>query len=185
MLFPQQAFLMGALIAASLTSPEVSPSSVTPQPQEPKIQQQEKVIVVSTSSGDSEIRLAKHLTQINAKMYSAYWCPHCQSQLAMFGKEASQLLDRIECDPQGKDAKPALCKQAKVVGYPTWIIKNRRYAGTQSLTALASASRYLGPRKFINPNQKSIDSTEEVIPLILQPFLKNVESFLGIDGTMG
>jgi protein-disulfide isomerase len=152
MLFPQQAFLIGALIAASLTSPEVSPSPVVPKPEEPEVQ--EKVIVVPTSSGDSEIGLAKHLTQINAKMYSAYWCPHCQSQLAMFGKEASKLLDRIECDPQGKDAKPALCKQAKVAGYPTWIINNRRYSGTQSLTALASASRYLGPRKFINPNQK-------------------------------
>jgi Thioredoxin len=152
MLFPQQAFLIGALIAASLTSPEVSPSPVVPQPQEPEIQ--EKVIVVPTSSGDSELGLAQHLTQIRAKMYSAYWCPHCQAQLAMFGKEASNLLDRIECDPQGKDAKPALCKKEKVAGYPTWIIKNRRYAGTQSLNALANASGYRGPRKFINPNQK-------------------------------
>jgi thiol-disulfide isomerase/thioredoxin len=148
MFFPQQAFLVGALIAASLASPDVSP---TPQPQAPE---PEKVIVVETSSGASEIELAKHLTQIHAKMYSAYWCPHCQAQLAMFGKEASQLLDRIECDREGKDSKPELCKKEKVKGYPTWIINNHRYSGTQSLTALASASRYLGPRKFINPDQK-------------------------------
>lgn len=155
MSFPLPAFLVGALIATTPVNPSVSP---TPEPQVPESQVprkiQEKVIVVETSSSASEIGLAKHLTKINAKMYSAYWCPHCQAQLAMFGKEASQLLDLTECDSDGKNAKPALCKKIKVKGYPTWIIKNRRYEGTQSLTALANASGYLGPRKFINPNQK-------------------------------
>jgi thiol-disulfide isomerase/thioredoxin len=127
MSLPLPAFLVGALIAASLATPSASP---TPESQ------------------------AKHLTKIHSKMYGAYWCPHCQAQLTMFGKEASQLLDLTECDASGKDAKPELCKKEKVMGYPTWIIKNRRYSGTQSLTALANASRYLGPRKFINPDQK-------------------------------
>lgn len=154
MTLPLPAFLVGALIAASLATPSASP---TPEPQVPEPQtpvQQENVIVVETSSGASEIGLAKHLTKIHAKMYGAYWCPHCQAQLAMFGKEASKLLDLTECDPGGKDAKPERCKKERVMGYPTWIIKNRRYSGTQSLTALANASRYLGPRKFINPDQK-------------------------------
>jgi thiol-disulfide isomerase/thioredoxin len=154
MSLPLPAFLVGALIAASLATPSASPApeSQVPEPQTPV--EQEHVIVVETSSGASEIGLAKHLTKIHAKMYGAYWCPYCQAQLTMFGKEASQLLDLTECDANGKDAKPELCKKEKVMGYPTWIIKNRRYSGTQSLTALANASRYLGPRKFINPDQK-------------------------------
>jgi hypothetical protein len=69
MLFPQQAFFIGALIAASLTNPEVSPSPVVPQPQEPQIQ--EKVIALPTSSRVSELGLAKHLTKTCAKMYGA------------------------------------------------------------------------------------------------------------------
>jgi thiol-disulfide isomerase/thioredoxin len=151
MIFLQQAFLVGVFIASAVTSPQISPAPVT-QPQAPAIQGKE--IVVTTSSGESEIALAKRLKRIHAKMYGAYWCPHCQAQLAMFGKEASQLLGLIECAPDGKDAKTALCQREKIEGFPTWVINNQRYSGTQSLKALADASRYLGPRKFINPDQK-------------------------------
>jgi thiol-disulfide isomerase/thioredoxin len=108
----------------------------------------ERTIVIESTSGSSELSLAKHLKKIHAKIYTAYWCPHCQAQLSLFGLKASQQLERIECDPEGKDAKPELCKAANIKTYPTWMIKDQRYEGTQSLNDLADASGYQGPRKF-------------------------------------
>lgn len=43
---------------------------------------------ITTTSGESEIALAKHLAQSDAVMYSAYWCPHCYDQKQLFGQEA-------------------------------------------------------------------------------------------------
>jgi thiol-disulfide isomerase/thioredoxin len=165
MLLQPQLFLLGSLIAFSLgnfanvppTLVQQTPEVKAPEGKEPEIKKpegKENIIVVETASGPSEIGLAKHLKQIRAKMYSAYWCPHCQAQLALFGKDAAQHLELIECDAEGKDAKPEWCKKEKIKGYPTWILNNRRYAGTQSLNALANASAYRGPRKFINSNPK-------------------------------
>jgi glutaredoxin len=108
----------------------------------------ERTIVVESASGSSELSLARHLKQIHAKIYTAYWCPHCHAQLSLFGLQASQQLERIECDPEGQDAKPELCKAVKIQSYPTWIIKGQRYEGIQSLNDLADASGYQGPRKF-------------------------------------
>jgi hypothetical protein len=120
------------------------PSTVAQQPTPSR----ERTIVVESASGSSELSLAKYLKQIHAKVYTAYWCPHCHAQLSLFGLQASQQLEKIECDPEGKDAKPALCKAANIKSYPTWIIKGQRYEGTQPLIALANASGYKGPRKF-------------------------------------
>ena len=40
---------------------------------------------ITTSSGESEIALTQHLKQVGAKMYGAFWCPHCQEQKQLFG----------------------------------------------------------------------------------------------------
>ncbi len=105
---------------------------------------------ITTTAGASELALARHLTQIGAKMYGAYWCPHCHHQLQLFGKEAVSLLPYIECDPNGQNARPAVCRAAKISAYPTWKIKGKTYLGTQSLEQLATASGYRGPRQFKN-----------------------------------
>jgi glutaredoxin len=120
------------------------PSTVAQQPASPT----ERTIVVESASSSSELALAKHLKQIHTKIYTAFWCPHCHAQLSLFGLQASQQLERIECDPEGKNAKPALCKAANIKSYPTWMIKGQRIEGTQSLNSLADASGYQGPRKF-------------------------------------
>jgi hypothetical protein len=73
----------------------------------------------------------------------------------MFGKEATKSLEIIECDPNGKNSKPALCKREKITGYPTWIVKGHQYTGVQSLEALANISDYKGSRDFINPNPEA------------------------------
>lgn len=92
--------------------------------------------------------LALHLKKINAKMYGAYWCPHCTYQKEMFGKSAIQSINYIECDPRGANAKPSLCKAAKVTGYPTWEINGKQYVGVQSLEELTKLSGYKGSTQF-------------------------------------
>ena len=105
---------------------------------------------VSTVSGSAEIALARHLKQIGAKEYGAYWCPHCHEQKELFGNEAASILDYIECDPKGKNSRTQLCEAAKIKGFPSWIINGNLYEGTQTLEKLAQVSGYTGPRNFQN-----------------------------------
>jgi hypothetical protein len=106
---------------------------------------------INSESGPEQIALAAHLQRINARMYGAYWCPHCHSQQELFGKEAFTVLNYIECDPRGKDARPDLCKAANIKAYPSWEIRGKYYMGTQSLEKLAILSGYKGPRNFQPP----------------------------------
>src|SRR5579883_1570164 len=92
------------------------------------------------TSSAAAIALAKHLKQVGAKMYGAYWCPHCHEQLQLFGRTAAQQLPYTECAEDGKNAHPALCEAEKVEGYPTWKIKGKTLLGTQPLADLATAS---------------------------------------------
>lgn len=105
---------------------------------------------ITTVSGTAEIALAQHLKQVGAKMYGAFWCPHCHDQKQLFGKEAVAQINYIECDPKGKDPKPELCQAAKIQGFPSWEIKGKFYQGTQSLEQLANLSAYQGQRNFQN-----------------------------------
>lgn len=46
----------------------------------------------------------------------------------MFGKEASDILDYVECFPDGyrKGTKIAkVCADAKIEGFPTWVINDQ------------------------------------------------------------
>ncbi|MEG5025361.1 vitamin K epoxide reductase family protein [Microcoleus sp. AT8-B1] len=104
----------------------------------------------TTSSGTSEIALAQHLKRVGAKMYSSFTCDHCQMQKESFGKEAARILNYIECNPQGKNARPDLCEAAKIQGTPTWEINGKFYPGQKSLQELADLSGYQGTREFKN-----------------------------------
>jgi len=111
----------------------------------------ESEFAVTTSSGESEIALAKHLSQSGAKFYGAFWCPHCQKQKAAFGKEAMQFVPYIECSPPDRNGQTAACEVAKIESYPTWEINGKRSTGEESLTELADLTGYQGPRDFKNP----------------------------------
>lgn len=74
--------------------------------------------VITTSSGASELALAQHLKQVGAKMYGSFTCPHCQNQKHLFGKEAASQFDYIECNPEGKKARPDLYQAANIQGFP-------------------------------------------------------------------
>lgn len=109
---------------------------------------QSPVASVSIADSRSTAGLSAHLKKIGAKMYGAYWCPHCAQQKELFGEAAFRSIDYVECDPGGTNARPSLCKKAKITGYPTWEIKGKLYPGTQSLEDLAKLSGYSGPSNF-------------------------------------
>lgn len=106
---------------------------------------------IANVSGAAEMALARRLAEIGAKNYGAYWCPHCHEQKELFGKQAFALIDYFECDPNGQNARPQMCRAAGLVGYPSWKIDDKVYPGVQSLETLADLSGYQGDRAFLYP----------------------------------
>jgi len=82
-------------------------------------------------------QLARCLTDKGAKMYGAYWCPHCKEQKEMFGA-SFKYVKYIECSLPGGRGQNSLCRQAGIKGYPTWEFGDgSRQAGKLSLFELA------------------------------------------------
>jgi hypothetical protein len=97
-------------------------------------------ILASNKAGNSNLKLdsfAKCLNQSGAKMYGAFWCPHCQSQKQLFGSSV-EYLPYVECSsPNGQSQLP-VCAQENITGYPTWIFSDgTRQPGELSLQALS------------------------------------------------
>jgi uncharacterized membrane protein/glutaredoxin len=119
---------------------------------------------VTTPSNPSQIALAQHLKQIGAKMYTAYWCPHCYEQKQLFGQEAVKSLNLVECDPQGRNAQPKLCQEKGIQGFPTWEINGKLDSGVKPLEKLAQLSGYSGPTNF-----PTLDSVRGSMPSSASP----------------
>lgn len=83
---------------------------------------------------------ASCLTESGAKMFGAYWCPHCQSQKEMFG-ESWNLIEYIECSLPNRAGQTAVCGKAGIKSYPTWeFTDGTRKSGTLSLEDLSFLS---------------------------------------------
>ena len=104
--------------------------------------------LVQAESNPAKIALAEHLTAVGARIYTAYWCPHCHEQKELFGREATAKLTVIECAPDGRNSQKALCDEKKIEGYPTWEIDGRLDSGVKPLAKLAELSDYKGPINF-------------------------------------
>lgn len=63
--------------------------------------------------------VAQWVTQAGAKMYGAWWCPHCQDQKEMFGESAFKKVTYIECANPDR-SQNAVCQAAGIKSYPTW-----------------------------------------------------------------
>ena len=100
---------------------------------------------VRSESNAGQIALAEHLTASGAKLYTAYWCPHCHDQKELFGRQATEKLTVIECAPDGRNSQRELCEAKKIEGYPTWEINGQLDSGVKPLAKLAEASGYQGP----------------------------------------
>jgi len=104
---------------------------------------------ITTDSGPAELALAEHLTATGAKMYGAYWCPHCHEQKLLLGKEAFSKINYIECAPEAKNSQTKVCEQAGIKGFPTWEINGKLIeSGAQELEKLAELSGYQGKTNF-------------------------------------
>jgi glutaredoxin len=131
--------LSGLALSSYLTKPAIAQETGEP---------------VTTTSSTNAIGLAKHLRKTGAKLYTAYWCPHCHNQKERFGKEAVSQLDVIECDQRGVNPQTQLCIDKKIKGYPTWEIGGKFYGGNRTLENLAELSKYRSKlwKIFIDPN---------------------------------
>ena len=83
---------------------------------------------------------AKCLTANDAKMYGAFWCPHCQNQKKSFGS-SWQYVNYVECSlPDGR-TQTEFCKAQNIEGYPTWEFKDgSRLDGEVAFDVLAEKS---------------------------------------------
>jgi hypothetical protein len=79
---------------------------------------------------------AQCLTAKQAKMYGAYWCPHCEDQKEKFSS-SFDYVSYIECGIKGSKAIEAVCTQTGIKRFPTWIFADgTRVEGPQDLTFL-------------------------------------------------
>ncbi len=88
-------------------------------------------------------RLAQHLTTSGAKMYGAFWCPHCNEQKQLFG-EAVKQMPYVECatDKVNPRLQSEVCRSKNIESYPTWEIGGKFYPGVKPLEELAKLSNY-------------------------------------------
>ena len=129
-------FAIASIISLSVMTfvPQITTPAIAQEAGEP----------VTTRSGANAIALAKHLRKIGAKVYTAYWCPHCHDQKQSFGKQAVSQIEVIECDRRGVKPQRQLCTDKKIRAYPTWEIGGKFYEGALTLKTLANLSRYRG-----------------------------------------
>ena len=83
---------------------------------------------------------ARCLSDKGAKMYGAYWCPHCSDQKEMFGS-SFQYAPYIECGIKGSRNLSPVCTQANVKHFPTWeFADGARVEGAHPLEFLGQAT---------------------------------------------
>lgn len=94
---------------------------------------------VSSSEAES---VAIWLTQSGAKIYGAWWCPHCAEQKRIFGEEAYKKVNYIECANPDR-SQNATCQAAKIESYPTWeFADGSRVNQVMSLEQLKAKTSY-------------------------------------------
>ena len=144
-----QLFFRGFLMSvAVLLAGFIWSSSVDPSTKEISNNLQGMPPAVITISSPEKIKLAEHLTKEGAVMYNAYWCPHCHDQKEMFGKEASEKLNLVECASDGFNNKRDLCEAKGITGFPSWEINGSIDSGVKSLKELAELSNYKNTKDF-------------------------------------
>jgi hypothetical protein len=80
---------------------------------------------------------AQCLSGKQAKMYGAFWCPHCADQKELFGS-SFQYVSYIECGVKGQKEPAQACVDAGIKHFPTWQFSDgARVEGTQPLTSLS------------------------------------------------
>ena len=97
----------------------------------------------TTESTPQTIQLADQLNTVEAKFYGAHWCPACKKQMRLFGKEAGNKLNYVECgQPEQYPKQINQCRDENIRSIPTWTRPGAtRLEGVQSIDALERWSR--------------------------------------------
>lgn len=83
---------------------------------------------------------ANCLRESGTLFYGAFWCPHCDDQLRLFGNSANRV-PYVECSTPDRRGQLARCSAAGIESYPTWVFGDgTRLSGVQSLEILAQRS---------------------------------------------
>ncbi len=142
-------FFRGFLMSvAVLIAGLIWSSSVDPSAKEISNKIEGMPPAVMAVSSTEKIKFAEHLTKEGAVMYNAYWCPHCHDQKEMFGREASEKLNLVECASDGFNNKRELCEAKGITGFPSWEINGSIDSGVKSLEELAKITNYKGSKDF-------------------------------------
>lgn len=107
---------------------------------------------VKRSSTDQSKELAKFLSGKGAIMYGTYWCGHTSHQKELFGREAWEQIQYVECSPKGVyfDSEKIAKVSKNIDGFPTWYIPNEGrgkgqwVSGEMPLERIASLGGYKG-----------------------------------------
>jgi hypothetical protein len=75
--------------------------------------------LILTSAPSKYDDFARCISASGAKMYGAYWCPHCIDQKGMFGN-SWHLINYVECSLPDNAGQTQACIDAGVKSYPTW-----------------------------------------------------------------
>ncbi|MFA5889066.1 MAG: hypothetical protein WCW47_02385 [Candidatus Paceibacterota bacterium] len=91
---------------------------------------------------------AQCLKDKGAIFYGAFWCSHCQSQKALFGRSV-RFLPYVECSTPDGQGQLQVCKDAGITGYPTWQFNassTDRLNGEVTLEQLAEKTNCVLPK---------------------------------------
>jgi len=106
------------------------------------------VLIVAAFAGVTYLGLRKRGSRLDAfaiclatrqaKMYGAYWCPHCADQKEMF-ESSFKYVPYVECGVPGSRDEAPVCKDAGIKHFPTWQFGDgERQEGTLPLQSLAA-----------------------------------------------
>ena len=91
---------------------------------------------VTKKSSARALSVGLRLQALDAKMFGAFWCSHCNNQKQELGAQTVGLYKYVECDKDGANTDYKLCREKKIAGYPTWEIKGNFYPGEKDLGEL-------------------------------------------------
>jgi len=80
---------------------------------------------------------AQCLSTKGAKMYGAFWCPHCAEQKELFGA-SFKYVNYTECGIKGSRELTQVCTDASIKHFPTWVFADgSRVEGKHELEFLS------------------------------------------------
>ena len=77
-------------------------------------------------------QFAQCLTDSGAKLFGAFWCPHCRDQKKLFGDSITKA-PYVECSTADGKSQLQICNDENITAYPTW-----KFADGSVVTGLLS-----------------------------------------------